>query len=218
MWGSTRRWHKYLDTHSCSSSGTFAGLQKGTVRFVMSVNPRGTTLLILDGFAWSFGSFIKICSENECLIKFRQKCKEFSKFDCIKSNKYSFMCVCWGGLVKSQIDFCRKGRSGEGSVWLQPALIFYPIHYADKENSLSSVYLLPRQYIHINHKVCQQLALMLINDDEFNADKACNWNGTHLLTVLTFLCCAIKHNLSECFHCWHNPVSSRLSWYEMSKW
>ena len=59
-----------------------------------------------------------------------------------------------GGLVKSQIDFSSKGSSAEGSVWLQPGLIIHPIHYADKKDSLSSAYLSPRHYTHINHKVC----------------------------------------------------------------
>ena len=43
-----------------------------------------------------FGNFIKICSENACLIKFRQKCKEFSSFYCIKIIK-SFLCGFVGG-------------------------------------------------------------------------------------------------------------------------
>jgi hypothetical protein len=80
----------------------------------MSVCLHGTTQLLLDGFSRSFGSFIKICSENPCLIKFGQKCKEFSIFYCIKINKV-FYVVLLGGLVKSQIDFSSKGSSAEGS-------------------------------------------------------------------------------------------------------
>jgi hypothetical protein len=95
------------------------------------------------------------------------------------------MWIC-GGLVKSQIDFSSRGSSAEGSVWVQPGSVIQPVDYADKEDSLSSVYLLPRHYIHICHKVCWQLAFMLINYVIFNADKAENWNDTQLLILLIF--------------------------------
>ena len=44
--------------------------------------------------------------------------------------------------MKSQVHFSSKGRSAEGSVGLHPGLIHQPIHYADKEEGLSSAYLL----------------------------------------------------------------------------
>ena len=133
----------------------------------MSVRPHGTTRLLLDEFSKSFGSFVKICSENIWLIKFGQKCKEFSSFYCIKINK-AFYVGLLGGLVKSQIDLSSKGNSAEGSVGLHSGSIHHSIHYADKEDGLSCACLLQRDYIHISHKVCWQLAfmkmcLMLIN-------------------------------------------------------
>jgi hypothetical protein len=90
------------------------------------------------------------------------------------------------------------------SAWLDNSP--YLRNYADKEDSLSSAYLLPRHYIQINHKVYKQLAFMLTNGVSFNADKPENWNDIHLLTVLIFDC-AIKHNIvSEHYNHWHNPV------------
>jgi len=52
-----------------------------------------------------------------CLVKLERKSQEFSSFygiRLIKSVFYGF--GGGGGLLKSQIDFGSKGRSGEGSV------------------------------------------------------------------------------------------------------
>jgi len=38
---------------------------------------------------------------------------------------------------------------------------------------------------------------MLINDDAFNDDKGEIFNNTHLLSVLTTLCCEIKQSFSS---------------------
>ena len=50
--------------------------------------------------------------------------------------------------------------------------------------------------LYLYHKVCQHWAFVLINDNDFNDNKAGNRNDTHLFNLLTSLYCEIKHNLS----------------------
>ena len=55
--------------------GAFAELRKATISFVMSVRPRGTTRLPLDGFWLNLllELFSKICRQNSSFIKIRQE-------------------------------------------------------------------------------------------------------------------------------------------------
>jgi len=63
------------------TSGAFAKLRKANISVVMSVRlsvrPRETNRLPLDGFSWNliFGNFSKICRENSSVIKMGQECR-----------------------------------------------------------------------------------------------------------------------------------------------